>query len=504
MKPTIHLIQANMSATLAPRRLKPKTPGRQKSSSADQFGKYSPDPHQLISLEHAEVNLRVLDFSDPGTGKTPVALWAYSRRVFRQQAKSALVLCPRTLTKNVWADSVRKFTPHLSCVVAKAENRAAAFAERADIYITNTDATVWLSKQKKAFFERFTDLIVDESSKFKHHTSMRSRALLKIAKHFEARRLMTGTPSARSITDVWHQAAVCDDGKRLGTSFYAFRNSVSEPKQVGRNANAIHWTDKEGAEDAVFSTLSDITIRHKFDDVVQIPERRIYTVPYEMSTKHAKAYFELEKSQVLAMLGKKKQGLITAVHAASLRTKLLQCASGAAYLDGAGEKDRPTHVFDVGRYELVMDLAEETPHALVMFLWKHQRDALIEQADKRGLTFAVLDGGSSDTTRENIEREYQRGAYDVVIAHPETVAHGLTFTLGTTTIWSSPTDNTEWFKQGNRRQARRGQTQKTRVVTVVAGGTADERVYENCTAKGDREDTFLGLFEKYTTERFAR
>ena len=80
---------------------------------------------------------------------------------------------------------------------------------------------------------------------------------------------------------------------------------------------------------------------------------------------------------------------------------------------------------------------------------------------------------------------------------------GLTLTRGTTTIWASPTDNTEWFKQGNRRQARRGQTQATRVVTVIAEGTVDQAAYDNCVGKGQREDALLGLFQKYTAEELA-
>lgn len=461
--------------------------------------KLKPDPHQIVSLEHADENPRVLDFSDAGTGKTPVALWAYAKRRLAGDAGCALVICPRTLMTNVWANSVRKFTPQLTCVVAAADNRADAFAKDADIYITNTDAATWLAKQPKKFFARFTDLIVDESSKFKHHTSQRSKALAKIRGHFTHRRLMSGTPMSRSITDVWHQAFIVDDGKRLGNSFFAFRNSVSTPVQVGANRNALRWDDKEGAEDAVFSLLADIVVRHNFDDVVQIPERRIYTVPYAMAPKHAKAYYEMERQQFMIYQGQQAKGTVSAIHAAALRQKLLQIASGAVYADLDDSCARPTHLLDTGRYELVIDLAEETPHALVMFLWRHQRDALVEAAEKRNLSFAVLDGNASDTLRNSIEAEYQAGAYDLVIAHPETVAHGLTFTRGTTTIWSSPTDNTEWFKQGNRRQSRRGQTQQTRIVTVVAEGTVDEHAYNNCIGKGVREDVFLHLFEKYHT-----
>ena len=463
--------------------------------------KFIPDPHQQVSLQHAEQNERVLDFSDAGTGKTPVALWAYAKHR-AAGGGCALVICPRTLMTNVWANSVRKFTPHLSVVVAKADNRAQAFAQDMDIYVTNTDAVKWLAKQPKAFFKKFSDLIIDESSAFKHHTSLRSKAIAKLRAHFKRRRLMSGTPASRSITDVWHQAFLVDDGQRLGNSFYGFRNSVSTPTQVGANANALRWEDKEGAEDAVFGLLADIVIRHEFDAVVKIPERRVYTVPYTMTSKHAKAYYEMEKRQFLVYQDQAKKGTVTAVHAASMRGKLLQIASGAVYAD-LDDKGQPTHVLDEGRYDLVMDLAVQSPHTLIMFMWRHQRDMLVQAAEARGLSFAVLDGESNDTLRSEIEVRYQAGEYDVVIAHPQTVAHGLTLTRGTTTIWASPTDNTEWFKQGNRRQARRGQTQATRVVTVIAEGTVDQAAYDNCVGKGQREDALLGLFQKYTTEELT-
>ena len=459
--------------------------------------RYSPDPHQKISLAHAARHLGVLDFSDAGTGKTPVALWNYERR-HKAGSGSALVLCPRTLMVNVWANSVRKFTPKLRSVVAPAERRAEAFASKADVYITNIDAAVWLAKQPKSFFDRFSDLIIDESSAYKHHTSQRSKAIAKIRHHFESRRLMTGTPMTNSITDIWHQAYIVDNGQRLGNSFYAFRNSVSTPRQIGRNQHAIQWTDREGAEEAVFDILNDIVVRHRFDDVVTIPERQIYTIPYTLGTKHLQAYKEMEKHQFMLYQEKQKAGMVTAVHAAAVRQKLLQIASGAVYGDSDNDpRAKPTHLLDTGRYELTMDVAMESPFSLVMFLWRHQRDLLVEQAEKRGLNYAVLDGDANDRLRNEVEGAYQAGKYDVLIAHPATVAHGLTLTRGTTIVWASPTDNTEWFKQGNRRQARRGQTQKTRVITVIAEGTVDELAYENCINKGVREDIFLNLFEEY-------
>ena len=458
--------------------------------------KFTPDPHQAISIKHGLENPGVLDFSDAGTGKTPVALWVYEQ-MRASGGGCALVLCPRTLMTNVWANSVKKFTPHLTTSVAKAINRAEAFAAQADVYITNIDAATWLAKQPKKFFAKFTDLIIDESSAYKHHTSQRSKAIAKICKHFARRRLMSGTPMSRSITDIWHQAYLVDDGKRLGNSFYSFRNSVTTPVQVGANANAIRWEDKEGAEDAVFGLLDDIVVRHRFDDVVKIPERQVYTVSYTMPPKHLQAYYAMERQQFMVYQDKKAKNTISAIHAASLRQKLLQIASGAVYADASDIDDKPTHLLDIGRYELVMDVAMESPHSLIMFLWRHQRDQLVAEAEKRNLSYVVIDGDTGDALRDEIETNYQAGRYDVVIAHPQTVAHGLTLTRGTTTVWASPTDNTEWFKQGNRRQARRGQTQATRMVTIIAEGTVDQAAYDNCINKGVREDVFLELFEKY-------
>ena len=298
---------------------------------------------------------------------------------------------------------------------------------------------------------------------------------------------------------MWHQALLCDEGKRLGISFYAFRSSVATSRQVGPSPNAVKWEDKPGAEDAVFGLLTDITVRHNFDDVVKIPERMVYTVPFEMPPNLAKAYFQMEQAQYIDLKGKRDKGqIITAIHAASVRGKLLQIASGAVYGDASeASNDKPTHLLDTARYELAMDLAEESPHTLLMFLWKHQRDHLIAEAQKRKLSYAVLDGSTPTKVRESIEKDYQAGKYDVLIAHPKTVAHGLTLTLGTTTIWVSPTDDTEWFKQGNRRQARRGQKNSTRVITLIAEGTVDQKAYDNCINKGAREDIFLGLFERY-------
>ena len=466
-------------------------------SRARAAAKLAPMKHQLVSLAHDKTTPIVFDTSDPGTGKTAVRIWAFAERR-RKRGGCGLVLAPLSLVDSAWADDFKKFAPDMKVSVATAENREKAFAVDADVYITNVDGVKWLAKQKKPFWTKFSELIIDESTAFKHHSSQRSRAAAKIASLFKRRACLTGTPNGRSICDVWHQVKLLDDGKRLGPSFYAFRNSVCEGSQVHRNASFTKWEDREGAEEAVFALLADITVRHKFEECVDIPKQLLYERNYKLPKVARAAYDDMERNHLLPMIVSKqvtarlrgKPAELTAVNAAAVGSKLLQLASGAVY-----DNDRVVRKFDGGRYKLVMDLAEERKHPLVFYLWEHQRDYLVEEAEKRGMTFAVYGDGDRAAT----VRAYQAGKFDVLFAHPQTAAHGLTLTKGTSTIWASPTSNLEWWTQGNKRQYRMTQTEKTEVIVVLAEGTVDHHVYHGILApRAKRMNNFLDLFQAMT------
>lgn len=451
---------------------------------------YKPMTHQVVSIKHNDKSNIVFDVSDPGTGKTFVRIIGFAKRR-KAGGGCLLVLAPRSLLRSVWVNDIAKFAPNLRVSVADANNREAAFAEDADVYITNVDAVKWLAERKPAFFARFSELVVDESTAYKHHTSQRSKAAAKIAKHFKYRCCMTGTPNGNTITDIWHQVQILDEGKRLGFSFYKFRDAVCQPTQVGRSAQAIRWNDKEGAEEAVFGLLSDIVVRHKFEDCVDIPANHTYSLDYELSPKQMRAYFEMEQTQMLTLKGKLPS--VLAINAAAVATKLLQISSGAVY-DGTGKYS----VVDTVRYEMILDLIEQRKHSLCFFFWKHQRDALVAEATKRKVKFAVIDGSTSDRAREEIVYGYQSGAYQVLFAHPKSAAHGLTLTKGTATIWPCPTYDLEVFKQGSKRQHRMGQTAKTETIVIVAKGTIEEKVYELMLGKDARMTNLLDLFGTLT------
>lgn len=445
--------------------------------------------HQKVSLAHDKKHPAVFDMSDPGTGKTAVRIWAFASRR-RLRGGCLLVLAPRSLLRAAWANDFAKFAPDLTVSVATAANREAAFAADADVYITNHDAVKELAKQKPAFFKKFDELVIDESTAFKHHTSQRSRAVAKISKHFKRKACLSATPTSNGIADMWHQVFLLDGGKALGPNFFGYRATVCTPKQMGANANAVHWTDKPGAEEAVFGSITELVVRHRFEDCVDIPATHTYSVDYELVPKQRKTYDELERTQIMQLAGNRS---ITAINAAAVATKLLQVASGAVY-DASGKYV----VVDRGRYETLIEMASVRKHPLMLFFWQHQRDLLVEEAEKRGLNFCVFDGSSTDMERTQMVAGYQRGAYDLMLGHPQTVAHGLTLTRGTSVIWPGPTYNLEWWGQANKRQARIGQTAKTEVVTLIAPDTIEGKVYDMCMGKEGRMANLLDLFASMT------
>jgi len=440
--------------------------------------------HQDETREYGILTPRVFDMSDAGTGKTRAWLEVLVHRKKLLGGKT-LVLAPKTIMQNAWADDIKKFTPELTYVVAYSTNRAKAFEEDVDVYITNHDAVKWLVKNPQYIKDRgFVSILIDESTAFKHRTSQRSKALAKLVKFFDYRTNLSGTPNPNGLLDLWHQVFLLDDGEHLGDSYWRFRNSVCEPKQVGPSPQHVRWDDKDGMVEAVGGLLEDMTIRHVFEDCTDIPANHVYTVPFTLTPKHRRAYEILKEHALLEL----EEGGISPFNTGVLANKLLQMASGAVY-----DADSVVQLYDTGRYELVLDLAQQRDQCVVAFNWTHQRDHLIDLARKRGIEFAVIDGKVNIKDREKAVRMFQAGMIKIIFAHPASAAHGLTLTRGTTTIWASPVYNAEHYIQFNKRIYRIGQKKKSETLLVIAENTIDAEVAAKLMGKVERMTTLLEM-----------
>lgn len=184
-------------------------------------------------------------------------------------------------------------------------------------------------------------------------------------------------------------------------------------------------------------------------------------------------------------------GTINAVHAGAKVKKLLQLCTGAIY-----DQDGVTHGIYKERYELVISLVEAREHSLVAFNWQHERDCLVELAEKKKIKYAVIDGSTPALKRADIVARMQSGQLQVVFCHPQSAGHGLTMTTADTVIWSSPTYNAEHYQQFNRRIYRAGQDKRTVVIHIAAKETWETDVYEKLQGKLDRMENLLHILKQ--------
>lgn len=436
-----------------------------------------------------------LIFATGNTGKSRAHLDIFRHRLEKGESDVCFILAPKTLLETAWGGDLDRFHPDLRYSVAYAANREAAFEREAQVYITNLDAVKWLAERPKRWWSKHfgsrRTLLIDESSFYKNKDSQRSKAAAQIRDLFEYRAGLTATPNPISVTELWHQAYLIDGGERLGTSFYKFRGAVQHPVD---NGWGVKWVDNAGVLEAVGMLIADITVRHDFDTCMDIPPNLTKQIYFDLSKKLLAAYEEMEERSII----EEKESMIIGVNAAVRHAKLLQIASGAAYNNrGKGEYT----LIDGARYELVADLIAQCPHSITFYSWEHQKKETVKHLVARGIEHEVLDRTVSDKRRKGLVAAYQRGDFQTLLLHPQTGAHGLTLTRGTTTIFSSPLGQADFLKQAKHRIYRGGQTQRTYTKQVCARNTVEDLVYQRGQTRSGRMGSFLELMTENRKRR---
>tara|TARA_R110000803_G_scaffold188091_2_gene250461 strand:- start:92 stop:1444 length:1353 start_codon:yes stop_codon:yes gene_type:complete len=443
-----------------------------------------PYEHQTTTTNFIVDNPKCMITSDPGTGKTRAVLDALTQFKGR-----TLVLAPLSILEAAWGEDIDKFTPGLTYGVAYAKNRQKVFEETStDLVITNFEAVNFLIKNKH-LLKGFNTLVIDEFTAFKNRTAKRSKNMAKLSVLFDNRIAMSGTPNSNTILDIWHPTYIVDDGDRLGARYFAFRNTVCTPKF---NGFANEWIDKPGAEQTVADRLKDITIRYALTECMDLPDNIVRTINTKLTPTVQKQYKLLADESVLYT----KAGTVNAVHAGARVKKLLQLVTGAVY-----DEDKLVQFIHQERYDIVMTLVAQRAHSLVAFNWRHERNALIEIAEKENISYAIIDGTIPPEKRKDIVTRYQAGQIQVLFCHPQSAGHGLTLTKANTVIWCSPTYNAEHFQQFNQRIYRAGQTQKTETILIQAKNTWEPEVYKKLNTKLGRMENLLNILKEQKNEQ---
>jgi SNF2 family DNA or RNA helicase len=434
-------------------------------------------------LEH---NGRVCVMSDPGTGKTASVLLALDEMFKQGYIQRVLVLSPKSIVEAAWGEDAHTFVPHIptaAVVGSTADKMKFLTNPYFKIVATNHDTILKLTPQVLKLFDA---IVIDESTKFKNPQAAGTKALLKAGKGMKFALPMTGTPIPLTILDIWSPLRLARPDKMA--LFTAFRMEVCVPISVpiGNGRSIIQWSERIGIRDALTALYSDTIIRFAKEDCLDLPPQVTTTRTVKLSPALRKAYDQFANECLIEF----ETGVVTAVHAGSLAMKLSQLSSGFLYGDDGKHRVSPE------RYELATEIVSERKHSLVSFIFREQRDHMIELLKASGISYEVLDGETKDSRFGQIVDEFQRGMYQVLLCQPQSVAHGVTLTKADTIVWLSVPRSLEHWVQFNARIDRIGQKQHTEVIALQAADTYEVKAYRRLMSKNASQLDLLSLLKE--------
>lgn len=437
--------------------------------------KYKPHNYQAFAsefiLEH-EVCCLMLDM---GLGKTVITLSALWELVLdRFDVSRILVIAPKRVAEDTWPKEIGKWE-HLrglsfSLVLGSKAEREAALRKRAFIYITNRENVAWLVENYRWDFDM---VVIDELSSFKSNKTERFKAMKRVRPQVSRIIGLTGTPAPNSLLDLWPQMYLLDMGQRLGRFIGGFRDRFFVPDK--RNREIIYsYKPRDGAEDAIYSLVSDICISMKAVDYLDMPERIDNRIEVVMSAKQQKLYEDFQRDMVLSI----GEDELDAVNAAALSNKLLQMANGAVYGD-----DRKVLTIHDRKLDALEDLVEATngKPLLVAYWYKHD----LQRIQARFKNVRCIDSS------KDID-DWNAGKIPLALIHPASAGHGLNLQDGGCTIvWFGLTWSLELYQQLNARLWRQGQKHTVVIHHIVTKGTHDEDVMRALENKDMRQSALI-------------
>jgi SNF2 family DNA or RNA helicase len=156
---------------------------------------------------------------------------------------------------------------------------------------------------------------------------------------------------------------------------------------------------------------------------------------------------------------------ITAVNEAVKLQKLVQIACGVAYDDDG----RNVELDCSPRVSVVKEIIEEAGQKVIIFVPLTGTLYMLERELRKQWSVAVVNGAVSSSERNEIFKNFQNERDPhVLIAHPATMAHGLTLTAASTVVWYGPVSSNEQYVQANGRVERIGKRHVSNVIHIEA------------------------------------
>jgi len=238
----------------------------------------------------------------------------------------------------------------------------------------------------------------------------------------------------------------------------------------------------------VVSQVLRPSVRYTRDECLDLPEQMFQSREVPLSSEQ-KFHYEKMLKQFTTELA---TGSITAVNEAVKLGKLVQIACGVAYGDNGDEIE----IDASPRLALLKEVIEEIGGKGIVFVPLTGALHMVARYLRQYYTVEVVNGQVKPKERNEIFNNFQHGKEPkILLAHPGTMAHGLTLTAARATIWYGPTNSNETYTQANGRTERIGKRYVSSVVHLQ-GTTLEREMYARLKGKQTLQGLLLSILQQ--------
>lgn len=449
----------------------------------------TPFPSQEITAARLALMPRGYLLSDMGVGKTRATLYALDYLIGAGIVRKVLIVSPLSTLSTVWERELFTLFPQYTAAVLHGpkKKRLVELARDVDFYIINHHGPGVLKDDLVARTD-IDAVVVDEVATFRKRNTDLWRNLNVVLKGRKYVWGLTGSPTPQAPTDAFGIAKLITPGT-VPKTFTEFRNMTM--LQVSQ----FKWVPQRNAADVVFDVLRP-AIRYTREQVLpQLPKTTVTYRTIKMGTTQVRAYDRMFKDLRVQWLS----GDITAANEAVKAMKLVQIAIGVAY-DDAGNS---VTFNNTDREKELCNICDQTTRKILAFVpYKNIIPKVSAALTKHGVTHEVMTGETSKRDRDIIIGHFRNHADPrLILAHPGTMAHGLTLVEADTIVWIGPITSAEIYDQANARVTRPGQKYNTHIIHLM-GCDVEKRMYARLVQRLNMQGVLLDMFKAATQGSF--
>lgn len=336
------------------------------------------------------------------------------------------------------------------------------------------EAENWLSYTGRAM------IVVDESTDIRNRKAQRTKAVLKLRKYAEYRRILTGSFFANTPMDAYSQLLFLDEELMSGWSWWSFLGHFTI-RGGYKNKEIIGYRNKQ----QLANMISRVTFRATADECLDLPEQVFEIREVGLPKKTWSVYDQVCINTISDICDNK----VTADQAITKMVKLRQITGGAVLDD-----DKKVVELDQSKIDEIVRIINEANNqqVLVWCSFRHDIARVTEVLQKEGIGSNSFYGGMSGSQRDFVLQGFKAGNYQVLVLQIDAGCMGLTLNNAKISILMSNNHLPMQREQLLRRNWRKGQTSTTVVYDLVVPGSVDKVILDVVTGRLELNSVLLG------------